>query len=875
MQYYLYDCEVMNDTLYLKFATIRGTSMHTEICSIFDFMNGKIKAENVHVNTSAITMDGKVAHSARELIAIIKARGNINLGKDASGNVYTLDKMGHLHISTPQHTPSEDKQVVYQTQQGERPVFLKSTPQYVTSEDKHPVHKTQQGERPLLLKSALISCNIQENPAIGIMGNTPSEKTTLAQKIMQNVEAAADSPKKRIDYLVDKLNTARDAYYNKSTSLISDKTYDELYDELESLEKSTGYVRPDSPTQNVGAEVNNDTPQSLEIPYSPTLPVPNYSQYKQGDKVNLADEALSLDKTKDINVLTNLLNNGDGVLSVKMDGLTIVLTYVGTKLAFASTRGNGTVGEFCLDNARRMLGVPETIPYGGTLTVRGEAYIDYVTFNEINSKLGDDDKYQNPRNLASGTIRTFHKPEVVRQRKVKFSAFEIVNWADLGLTTFANQLDMLTKLGFTDVVKHIPVNKSNIVQAVEALTATVKASSIPADGLVLRLNDLVLGEKLGVATKYPRHSLAFKWEDAEVETKLRNIEWQVGRTGRITPVAIFDPVVLEGSTIQKASIHNLSMLEDLLGQPYVGQSIWVYKANMIIPQVARGDKDSPIDTNNLLEGPDYCPCCGDVTTMNVDPNSGVHTLWCLNKACPAKSLQQWAHFVSREAMNINGLGESILQDLIDLGIINTNLSSLYTATPYDFFRLCSELEGYGEKKVTNILDAINASKTVALENVLYAYGIPNIGLQTAKTIVKLANYDLDTLSSTDMLEKILNTNGLGNVVANSWKNFMMSDRADDFFELCEILVLKQPKAQTGELNGLTFCCTGDVYQYKNRKELQASIEQRGGKFTTSVTGNTDYLITNTPDSGTAKNKAAIAKGIPVITEQQFIDQFGK
>lgn len=809
MQKYLYGCEVTNNTLFLKFATIQGSSMQTEIHSIYDLMNGTVKAVNVTVSPTAIVMDGKQAKSSRELMDIIRTRDNIQVGKDAEGNNLVIDRMGRLHVVGTSATV--DKLVT---------------------------------------------------------------KPKSAPTQMENA-------RKAIDQLVEKLNTARRSYYMGNQSLMSDKNYDELYDKLVELEKYTGYVRPDSPTQNVGAgraeEVQQQpkVEQTTTIPTSPTLPVPDYSKYRQGEKVELADAALSLDKTKDVAALENLLNNGDGVLSIKMDGLTLVLTYVGTKLVFASTRGNGIVGEFCLENAKNVIGIPETIPYGGILTVRGEAYLDYKDFNAINEKLPAEDKYINPRNLASGTIRTFNRPEVVRQRRVKFAAFEIVNWKDLGVNTFTSQLDLLSQLGFTDVVKHIFVTKNNIAQAVEAITATVKASSIPADGLVLRLNDLLLGESLGIATKYPRHSLAFKWEDAEAETKLRNIEWQVGRTGRITPVATFNPVSLEGSTIQKASIHNLSMLEDLLGQPYVGQTIWVYKANMIIPQIARGDKDSPVDMNNLIEAPDCCPCCGEEVTMNVDPTSGVRTLLCLNKTCPAKGLQQWAHFVERDAMNVNGLGEAVLQDLLDLGIINNNLSSLYTATPYDYFRLCTELEGYGEKKVTNILDAIEKSKTIALENVLYAYGIPNIGLQTAKQIVKMADYDLDKLSSPNMLNAILNTNGLGQVVANSWKRFMMSERAEDFFNLCDLLVLKQPKAQTGELNGLTFCCTGDVYQYKNRKELQASIEQRGGKFTTSVTGNTDYLITNTPDSGTAKNKAAIAKGIPVITEQQFIDQFGK
>lgn len=804
MRTYLYDYEVTNNTLILKFAHVEGNNMRTALHSIHDLLNGVIKAENVIVTPSTITFNGTAATSLRELMNLIKTRDNIPVGTDNNGNNLVIDKLGRLHV----------------------------------------------------------------------IGTTASVSQLTTSK--DNIGANLEDTKKVIDQFVLKLNNARDCYYNKNQSVMSDKEYDELYDKLAELERSTGYIRQDSPTQNVGAgNINNE--QSIIVTATPMNEgiVPDYSRYKQGDKVELTDAALSLDKTKEVTVLENLLNNGDGVLSIKMDGLTLVLTYYGGVLVFASTRGNGIIGEFCLENAKNIIGIPATISYKGLLTVRGEAHMLYNDFNAINEKLPDEDKYKNPRNLASGTVRTFNRPDVVRQRHIRFAAFEIVNWKDLGLNTFMSQLDALKQFGFTDIVKHVFVTKTNVAQAVETITATVKASSIPADGLVLRLNDLLLGERLGVATKYPRHSLAFKWEDAEVETKLKNIEWQVGRTGRITPIAVFEPVSIEGSTIQKASIHNLSMLEELLGQPYVGQTVWVYKANLIIPQVARGDKDTTIDGSKLIEAPGYCPCCGDVVTMKIDSESEVRTLWCMNQNCPAKGLQQWVHFVERDAMNVNGLGESILQDLLDLGIINNRLSSLYTATPYDYFRLCTELEGYGEKKVTNLLDAIEKSKDIAFENALYAYGIPNIGLQTAKTIVKLANYDLDELSSLTMLKKILQTNGLGEVVAKSWKQFMLSDRADDFFALCDVLRIKQPATQTSELEGLTFCYTGDVHQYKNRKELQASIEQRGGKFTTSVTGNTNYLITNDTESGSTKNKAAKAKGIPVITEQQFIDQFGK
>ena len=811
---YVYDCEVINNKLYLKLGTFDGTKLNTEFISLQDFFSRKTEVENCKIVGQTVLFENKTCHSAQELKDAIQVRGNIEVGIAPDGRKAVIDKMGRL---------------VYQN------------------------------ATPLTTGGQMIK-NIMEHHA-EYVAKQQSADIAAQQSLDANTFA-----KNEIDILVDKLNVARNAYYNENREIMSNKEYDELYDRLETLENRTGYIRKDSPTQNIGAELQQNTP--------PVEQLKDYSQYKQGDKIQLDNAALSLDKTKDVNVLAELLNNGDGLLSVKMDGLTVNLTYSGTELALAATRGNGYIGEVCTENAKSMIGVPNTIPYGKELKVRGEAYINYDDFDALNASLPEEEQYINPRNLASGTTRSFGKPDLVRKRHVRFCAYEIINWKDLGLETFEQQLGYLRQLGFTDIVKYIPTTKGNVPAAVEALTSDVKSSSLPADGLVLRLNNLIAGERLGVATKFPRHSLAFKWEDTEVETELLDIDWTTGRTGVITPTAVFKPVFIEGSTIQRASVHNISTLEDIFNMPYTGQKIMVYKANLIIPQVASADLSITPNEQQILNIPTVCPLCGHPTVVKTNPTSGVKTLWCENDNCGARGLQNWVHFVSRDAMNINGLGESILQDMYDLEIINNRFSSIYTATPYDMFRLCTELEGYGEKKVTNILDAIQASKNTSLENVLYAFGIPNIGLQTAKQIVKLANSDLDELSSPMMLHKILNTNGLGPVVANSWKQFMTSDKVLDFFDVCDNLILKQPVQTTSELNGLTFCCTGDVYQYKNRKELQASIEQRGGKFTTSVTGNTNYLITNDTGTGSAKNKAAKAKGIPIITEQQFIDMFG-
>lgn len=703
----------------------------------------------------------------------------------------------------------------------------------------------------------------------GIVISTPqtaAQPVTAAQTVTSSQQTAptTDADRQRIDQLTILLNNARDYYYNTGTEMMSNFEYDALTDELAALEKKTGYIRQDSPNKNVGADVKSAGPT-----------VAANKNLKQGTKVAHEEDALSLDKTKDIADLIKLLCGKMGVLSVKMDGLTIVLTYEGGELQYAVTRGNGHIGEIVTENAKNMIGVPLTIDYKGKLVVRGEAYMTYSSFNAVNSSLPDGvEPFKNPRNLAAGTIRTFDKPKIVKNRQIRFCAFEIVNWEDIGLTSVNQMLSGLEKLGFTDTVKRVTVNATSMQAIIEQFTAAIKASDIPADGLVLRLDDLEYGQSLGTTGKFPRHSMAFKWEDAEVETELIRVDWTVGRTGIITPTAVFKPVDIEGSTIQRASIHNLSMMTQVLGRPYVGQKIWVYKANLIIPQVSKAEHiNSNMSGLQLLNIPTACPHCGQPTVVRTDPSSGVDTLWCTNKECAARSIAKWEHFVSRDAMNINGLGTAVLQDMIDINIINEHFYSLYEASFEDFFRLCTELEGYGETKVSNIINAVTASKKTTLERVVYSLGIPNVGLQTAKQIVKLANWDIDNLTNPGIISDIANAKGLGAVAATSYRDYM-SAHIEDFYRLADALDIEEHIQQTGELVGLVFCCTGAVNVYAGRKALQASIEARGGKFTTSVSGNTSYLITNDTTSGSAKNKAAAKLGIPVITEQEFIDKFG-
>lgn len=867
----LFKYEEINKKHFVKLASLdEQGQVRTQTVTLQSLLAGQVKADNVQVGQGALTINGQTVTSTEKLLELLKSIGSVKLG-EAAGQEIFINTTGTV-IKKPAMSAA---QAVQQTEIPIQPTGFQSPFENNTSftlSAPHTDHK-----RSL---DSLIKASFEANPITEIPPMSPQLKQAIHEKqsinpVVQGQEAAAQTKQvlgqlntdmNRLAELTKKLNKARDDYYNSGTESMSNLEYDALYDELEALEKKLNYSLPDSPTKNIGANVKS----------TGNTAIANRTT-KQGTKVAHEEPALSLDKTKDVEDLKALLGERNGVLSVKMDGLTVVLTYEDGALQYAVTRGNGVIGEVITDNAKNMIGVPQAIPYKGKLVVRGEAYITYSDFNQINQSLpAGVEPFKNPRNLAAGTLRSFDKPKLVAQRHMRFCAFEIVNLKDIPKITLVRQmLQSLKNLGFTDVVKHTVTNAYGIADSIEMITSAVKSSDIPADGLVLRLDDLEYGLSLGTTGKFPRHSMAFKWQDTEVETYLRDIDWTVGRTGIVTPTAIFDPVDIEGSTISRASLHNLSIMEQMLEQPYVGQKTWVYKANLIIPQVARAEHNiDNVQNNRFLVPPTVCPKCGHNLIVKTDKSSGVKTLWCSNKECSARGIAKWEHFVSRDAMNIDGISTAILQDMLDVGIIDNNFSSLYEVTADDLFMLQVNKEGYGEVKLNNIANAITASRKTSLERVLFAVGIPLVGLQTAKKITKLAKGDVDELTDPVIIQKILMTDGLGQAVATSYQDYMMN-HLEEFFELVDHLELEAPKQTSGELDGLTFCCTGAVLVYRNREELQASIESRGGKFTSAVSSKTNYLITNDTGSGSKKNRTAQQLGIPIISEQQFIDQFGK
>ena len=604
MQRYLYGYEVVLNKLMLKFVVIdenNPTVGKSETCGLKTFMEGAYTAENIKSNGNTITIGAATVNNAKDLMTAIDHIDKTAI-RMSNGGFIKISGLGHIILvppTAPVKEPAVNSEQKYvqavledckETEQGYDCLFRTLSGKKIVHFNNEEDMLTKLG-KPYLEEKALLSldCTRVELADIKTAGEKfidykkkveqPKQNTStqpVSVKPAENGEAT--SHKSEIDSLVEELNAACKAYYLENKEIMSNKEYDEKYDRLLELESTTGYIRPDSPTQNIGAggkDVATNT---------------NYKTLKQGDKVTHEEAALSQNKTKDVADLIKLLANGEGVLSTKMDGLTIVLTYDDGKLTLGATRGNGVVGDVITDNTLQMIGVPKTIPYTGHLVVRGEGYINYTDFDSINNAMSVDAEFKNPRNLASGTIRTFNNPKAVSDRHVRFCAFEVVNWSSINITKFSSQLVWLTTQGFNDIVKHKVVTAATIANDVVTFTNEIKASDIPADGLVLRLNDCVLGDRLGITGKFPRHSIAFKWLDTEVETELVGIDWTLGRSGIITPTAVFKPVTIEGSTIARASLHNVSMMKQILGRPYKGQKIWVYKANLIIPQVARAEK---------------------------------------------------------------------------------------------------------------------------------------------------------------------------------------------------------------------------------------------------------------------------------------------
>lgn len=645
----------------------------------------------------------------------------------------------------------------------------------------------------------------------------------------------------RIKELVELLNKAGKSYYSEGQEIMSNYEYDALYDELKKLEEETGCVLSSSPTVNVGYEVLSELPKERHD--SPML---------------------SLDKTKDREALRDWLGEQKGVLSWKLDGLTIVLTYEDGKLSKAVTRGNGEIGEIITNNARVFKNVPVTIPYKGKLVLRGEAIITYSDFNRINEEIPEmDAKYKNPRNLCSGSVRQLNN-KITKERNVNFFAFALVSADNVDFkNSRAYQFEWLKKQGF-EVVEYKMVDRDNIIDTIAWFEKTIVNNDFPSDGLVIIYDDIAYGESLGRTAKFPRNAMAFKWTDETADTVLRQIEWSASRTGLINPVAIFDPVELEGTKVSRASVHNISIMEGLkLG---IGDNIRVFKANMIIPQIAANLTES-----GNISVPEVCPVCGQPT--RISEVNDVKTLYCDNPECQAKHVKSFALLVSRDALNIDGLSEATLEKFIQKGFIKDKTDIFHLDKFKDEI---VAMEGFGEKSYANLIEAVEKAKDTDLVRVLYGLGIDNIGLSTAKLIVKKLKGDPQAVLSVTAQE-LTDIDGIGEVIAEAFVRYFADEKKkEEYIRLLGEVRLKEieESQETEELAGKTFVITGNVTHFANRKELKELIERMGGKVTGSVTGNTSYLINNDSMSQSTKNKTAAKLGVPVITEEEFITLAG-
>lgn len=646
----------------------------------------------------------------------------------------------------------------------------------------------------------------------------------------------------RMKELIGILNQASYAYYAKDTEIMSNYEYDALYDELMALEEETGMVLSNSPTVSVGYEAVDELPKERH-----------------------EKPMLSLAKTKSREELRDWLNGKEALLSWKLDGLTIVLTYQDGELLKAVTRGNGEIGEVITNNARVFKNIPHRIAFKGRLILRGEAVITYSDFEKMNAEISDEEaKYKNPRNLCSGSVRQLNN-EITAKRNVRLFAFNLVEAIETDGTPVdfdnnrENQFLFLKKQGF-DVVEYFRVNQDNIMERIEYFAQTISGYDVPSDGLVLTLCDLAYSASLGRTAKFPRDSIAFKWADETAETTLLEIEWSPSRTGLINPVAIFEPVELEGTTVSRASVHNLSIMEEM--QLGIGDRIKVYKANMIIPQIAEN-----LTKSGKMTIPQKCPVCGMPTEVRKEIDT--KTLVCPNPDCEAKKIKSFTLLVSRDALNIDGLSEATLEKFIAKGFIHSFA---------DIFRLnrfedeITQMEGFGAKSFQNLMDALEQAKNTTLPRYLYAIGIAGIGVANAKVLCKAFDNDFEKMKSATR-EEFADVDGIGEVLADGIVSYFSDEKkARNAQELYEQLHIEKPEQNDNEkiFAGMTFVITGNVYHYANRNEVKEVIEQRGGKVAGSVSSKTNYLINNDVASTSGKNKKAKELGIPIISEDDFI-----
>lgn len=641
--------------------------------------------------------------------------------------------------------------------------------------------------------------------------------------------------------LVELLNRAGKAYYQEDREIMSNLEYDRLYDQLENLEKETGTVLANSPTVNVGYEVLEQLPK--EEHESPML---------------------SLDKTKDREVLREFMGEHKTLLSWKLDGLTIVLTYEEGELVKAVTRGNGVVGEVITNNARVFENIPLKISYKGRLVLRGEAIITYSDFEKINAAIEDvDARYKNPRNLCSGSVRQLNS-EITAGRHVKFFAFSLVSAQDVDFHNSREEQFMWLKNQGFDTVEYRAVTGKTLDGAMEYFEKAVEMNDFPSDGLVALYDDIAYGDSLGRTAKFPRNAFAFKWADEIKETTLVEMEWSPSRTGLINPVAIFEPVELEGTTVSRASVHNISIVKELaLG---IGDTIRVYKANMIIPQI-----EENITRSGSLVIPDHCPACGEEAKIRCE--NEVEALYCTNPECPAKKIKAFTLFTSRDAMNIEGLSEATLEKFIAKGFIHE------FADVFEIEKYRDEIvtmEGFGEKSFQNLLESIEKAKDTTLPKVIYSLGIANVGLANAKVICRHFDNDIEKIRCADA-EEISAIDSIGPVIAGNLSAYFKNEENNrKLSRLLSCLRIRQEETAGAQiLAGLNFVITGSVERFANRGEVKELIESLGGKVTGSVTGKTNYLINNDKASNSSKNKKAKELGIPILSEEDFLQLAGQ
>ncbi|MCL2415921.1 MAG: NAD-dependent DNA ligase LigA [Defluviitaleaceae bacterium] len=639
----------------------------------------------------------------------------------------------------------------------------------------------------------------------------------------------------RIYELVELLNRANYAYEQENSPIMTDFEYDKLYDELIELESKTGFILENSPSQNAGHEIVSNL---VKVKHDVAL--------------------LSLNKTKDADDLAEFLNNDgetkDGILSWKLDGLTIILRYANGELLQGLTRGNGEIGEDITHNAKFLRNIPRSIDFKGELTVRGEAIIRLGEFERINEQLEDDEKYKNPRNLCSGSMRQLNS-RIAAGRNIDFFAFAILGVVGMDFLKKSEHLEFLEKLGF-ELAAYLQVDESNVKAAVENFKAKVETEDFATDGLVLTYNDIEFSESLGKTSKFPRDSLAFKWADELRQSRLLDIQWHTSRTGLINPIAIFEPIELEGTIVARASLHNLSIVEKLeLG---IGDTIEVYKANMIIPQIAAN-----LTKSKTVLPPSICAVCS--TNVVIRETNDVKTLHCPNPNCRARLIFTISHYAGRNGMNIEGFSKQTIEKFLEMGFLE-NCSDIYELERYKEEIIA--LVGFGERSYNKLIDSVETSKTAKLANFIYALGIDNVGLSNAKLLCRHFDYDIERIINASY-EDFAAIEGFGDIIAESLINFFAAN-IEFLNKIMSYLKLEGEIISEGTFSGKTFVITGDLQHYRNRKAMSAVIEAKGGKIAGSISKNTDFLVNNNPASQSSKNKKAKELNIPIITENEFI-----